>query len=95
MLRRNVKKIIATALVVSLAGAGVAVAAAPSTGSCPYGHTPAKAGQTQTMAPRKGTQQRLRERDGTGPRHAAMQKNRTGGNGQGSGNRGVNCPYRS
>jgi len=42
---------------------------------------------------------RLRERDGTGPRHAQRSARNRAGNGQrqhqGPGNRGANCPYRS
>ena len=72
MLRHSAKIILATAGVVGVLGAGVAVASDPVT--CPYGNTP-KVTQTQT-ATGTATQQRLRERDGTGPRHAQRSQQR-------------------
>jgi|NGEPerStandDraft_8_1074529.scaffolds.fasta_scaffold71360_1 hypothetical protein len=96
MLRRSAKTMITTAGIVGVLGVGVAVAADQPT--CPNGNTP-KVTQTQT-----GTQQRLRERDGTGPRHAQRSQQRSGqgqGRHQGSGNGARNgsgnpsCPNRS
>jgi hypothetical protein len=102
MLRRTAKTIVATAGIVGVLGAGVAVAADPPT--CPYGNTP-QATQTQTQTP-SGAQQQLRKRDGTGPRHAqrlqqrdgASQASRHGGRHGGSAYQATgnpNCPYRS
>jgi hypothetical protein len=95
MLRHSAKTILTTAGIVGVLGAGVAVAAAPST--CPFGNTP-QVTQTRTQD-QTTTQQQLRKRDGTGPRHAQQR----GGSGQaarhhGSGYQGTgnpNCPYRS
>ena len=102
MLRHSAKIIFATAGVVGVLGAGVAVASDPVT--CPYGNTP-KVTQTQTAT---ATQQRLRERDGTGPRHAQRSQQRGqgqaarhqgrhagAGNGAGKATGNPNCPYRS
>ncbi len=97
MLRRSAKTILATAGIVGVLGAGVAVAADPPT--CPYGNTP-QVTQTQTTA-----QHQLRKRDGTGPRHAqrVQQRDRSGqatrhqGRRDGSGYQGTgnpSCPYR-
>ncbi len=83
MLGRSAKIILATGCAVGVLGAGVAVAADPPT--CPFGNTP-QATSAQTRTDR--TQMRLRQRDGTGPRHAQRQ-------GAGQGNRGADCPYRS
>ena len=98
MLRRNAKILLATAAVLGVLGAGVAVAADQST--CPYGNTP-RAGQTATGT---GDQDRLRKRDGTGPRHAQRaQQGAKQQRGQGQGRRlgprdgsgNPDCPYRS
>jgi hypothetical protein len=94
MLRRSVKIMLATGSAVAVLGTGVAVAADPPV--CPWGNTPQSTSATQPA--RDGTQQRLRMRDGTGPRHAQMvRQHRSGGTpalGRGAGNRGENCPYR-
>ena len=100
MLRRSAKTILATAGVLGVLGAGVAVAADPPT--CPYGNTP-QATMTQTQT---GAQQQQRKRDGTGPRHAQRvhQRDRSGqgtrqqGRHHGSGYQRTgnpSCPYRS
>ena len=97
MLRRNAKITLATAGIVGVLGAGVAVAADPP--ACPYGNTP-QVTQTQTET-QVTTQQRLRKRDGTGPRHEqrVQQRHRQGqGRHHGSGHQGTghpSCPYRS
>ena len=104
MLRRSTRTILVTAGVVSVLGAGVAVAA--DTPTCPYGNTP-RAAQTQSAAG-DTTRLRLRERDGTGPRHEQRSQRRAGGrqargqgrhHGQGHGARdgsgNPTCPYRS
>jgi hypothetical protein len=104
MLRHSAKIMLATAGVVGVLGAGVAVASDPVT--CPYGNTP-KVTQTQA-ATGTATQQRLRERDGTGARHAQRSQQRGqgqagrhhgrhagAGNGAGNAIGNPNCPYRS
>ena len=95
MLRRSVKIMLATGATVAMLGTGVAVAA--DTPVCPWGNTPQSTSATQPDRDR--TQQQLRKRDGTGPRHAQQVQQRRSGNaqapGRGVGNRGANCPYRS
>ncbi len=95
MLRRSVKIMLATGGIVAVLGTGVAVAA--DTPVCPFGNTPQA---TSTAQPdRDRTQQQLRKRDGTGPRHAQQVQRRGSGSGQvpgrGPGDRDANCPYRS
>lgn len=104
MLRHSAKIIFATAGVVGVLGAGVAVASDAVT--CPYGNTP-KVTHTQT-ATGTATLRRMRERDGTGPRHAQRSQQRGqgqagqhhgrhagAGNGAGNATSNPNCPYRS
>jgi hypothetical protein len=98
MLRRSAKTVLTAAVVAGVLGTGVAVAADPPT--CPYGNTP-QATQTQTQT-QTTTQRHLRERDGTGPRHAQRVRDGLGTGGQtrhhGSGYQGAgnpSCPYRS
>ncbi len=98
-MRRLTAKIMITAVaVLGVLGVGVALAASSGSGTCPYGNTP----QAGKVAPAKAadqTRDRLRKRDGTGPRHQQMSARRDtrGANGQGAGpgNRGADCPYRS
>jgi hypothetical protein len=94
MLRRSVKIMLATGGIVAVLGTGVAVAADPPV--CPWGNTPQSTSATQPDRDR--TQQRLRQRDGTGPRHAQQVQQRRSGNaqapGRGAGNGGASCPYR-
>jgi hypothetical protein len=93
----NTKIILATVAITGVVGAGVAVAADAPT--CPYGNTPKAAQNAPARGNGDGTQLRLRERDGTGPRHAQRGAHDRSGHGQrqhhGVGNRGANCPYRS
>ena len=96
MLRRSAKIMLATGGIVAVLGTGVATAADPSV--CPWGNTPQSTSATQPA--RDGTQQRLRKRDGTGPRHAQRVQQRRSGNGReqgrgAAGTQGANCPYRS
>ena len=80
MLRRNAKIMIATGVTVAMLGTGVAVAADPPV--CPWGNTPQSTSATQPA--RDGTQQQLRKRDGTGPRHAQQVQERRSGNAPGA-----------
>ena len=94
MLRRSTRVALTAAAVVGTLGVGVAVAV--DTPTCPYGNTP-HAAQSQPAG--TTTQQQLRKRDGSGPRHAqrSQQRDRQGpGRADGGpGNRGADCPYRS
>lgn len=94
MLRRSAKIMLATGATVAMLGTGVAVAA--DSPICPWGNTPQSASGTQPDRDR--TQQHLRKRDGTGPRHAQHVQRHRSGNAQapggGAGKRGANCPYR-
>ena len=104
MLRHSAKIIFATAGVVGVLGAGVAVAVRP--GDVPvWQHAE---GHPDPDRDRTATQQRLRERDGTGPRHAQRSQQRGqgqagqhhgrhagAGNGAGNATGNPNCPYRS
>ncbi len=68
-MRQVSHRIIVGAVAASMAlGAGAAVAATGDQPTCPYGNVP-QAGQADRPST-TGSQQRLRERDGTGPRHA-------------------------
>jgi len=92
MLRPSAKIMLATGATAAMLGTSVAVAADPPV--CPWGNTPQSTSVTQPA--RDGTQQRLRKRDGTGPRHAQQVQQRRSGNaqapGRGAGNRDANCP---
>ena len=98
-MRRITAKIMVTAVAVAgVVGVGVAFAAGSGSGTCPYGNTP-QAGKVAPARTGDQARDRLRKRDGTGPRHEQMSARRdarTGtGRGAGPGNGGADCPYRS
>ncbi len=102
MRKRSVKIILGTLAASAVIGVGVAAAANPPSWAGGAGPQVSKVAN----GTRTGDGVRLRERDGTGPRHEQMQKQmqqrmrdgtgpRHGHQAMGNGTRGASCPYSS